>query len=113
MWIQDISCIKDLTFLYEVATIEDIYLAYDQLKVDENSLYSCIGIAGAQDAQDVAAGVVMFLMSNIESCFVFFPTYVRISSLIFSKFEQYFLPNIEARNDIPIPNPTLSSDMLQ
>lgn len=52
---KDISCIKDLTFLYEVATIEDIYLAYDQLKVDENSLYSCIGIAGAQDAQDVAA----------------------------------------------------------
>ncbi|XP_047177909.1 stromal processing peptidase, chloroplastic-like, partial [Vigna umbellata] len=57
---KDISCIKDLTFLYEVATIEDIYLAYEQLKVDENSLYSCIGIAGAQDAQDVA-GVVMFL----------------------------------------------------
>ncbi|BAU00743.1 Stromal processing peptidase [Vigna angularis] len=52
---KDISCIKDLTFLYEVATIEDIYLAYEQLKVDENSLYSCIGIAGAQDAQDVAA----------------------------------------------------------
>ncbi|KAH1267732.1 Stromal processing peptidase, chloroplastic [Glycine max] len=52
---KDISCIKDLTFLYEVATIEDIYLAYEQLKVDENSLYSCIGIAGAQTAQDIAA----------------------------------------------------------
>ncbi|XP_061354437.1 stromal processing peptidase, chloroplastic isoform X2 [Gastrolobium bilobum] len=52
---KDISCIKDLTSLYEAATIEDIYLAYDQLKVDENSLYSCIGIAGAQAAQDIAA----------------------------------------------------------
>ncbi|TKY71123.1 zinc protease PqqL [Spatholobus suberectus] len=52
---KDISCIKDLTFLYEAATIEDIYLAYEQLKVDENSLYSCIGIAGAQTAQGIAA----------------------------------------------------------
>ncbi|KAG4386236.1 hypothetical protein GLYMA_11G009500v4 [Glycine max] len=52
---KDISCIKDLTFLYEVATIEDIYRAYEQLKVDENSLYSCIGIAGAQAAQEIAA----------------------------------------------------------
>lgn len=55
--IQDISCIKDLTFLYEAATIEDIYLAYEQLKVDENSLYSCIGIAGAQASQDIAGAV--------------------------------------------------------
>lgn len=52
--IQDISCIKDLPFLYEAATIEDIYLAYEQLKVDDNSLYSCIGIAGAQTPQDIA-----------------------------------------------------------
>ncbi|XP_054811857.1 stromal processing peptidase, chloroplastic isoform X2 [Prosopis cineraria] len=52
---KDISCIKDLTFLYEAATIEDIYLAYEQLKVDDNSLNSCIGIAGAQAGQDNAA----------------------------------------------------------
>lgn len=50
--VQDISCIKDLTFLYEAATIEEVYLAYEQLKVDENSLYSCIGIAGVQAQQD-------------------------------------------------------------
>lgn len=56
--IQDISCIKDLTSLYEAATIEDVYLAYEQLKVDDNSLYSCIGIAGAQAAQDIAGEVV-------------------------------------------------------
>ncbi|XVE56311.1 hypothetical protein DITRI_Ditri03aG0228400 [Diplodiscus trichospermus] len=41
-----ISCVKELTFLYEAASIEDIYLAYEQLKVDEDSLYSCIGISG-------------------------------------------------------------------
>lgn len=51
--VQDISCIRDLTSLYEAATIEDIYLAYDQLKIDESSLYSCIGIAGAQAGEEI------------------------------------------------------------
>lgn len=50
--VQDISCIKELTSLYEAATIEDIYLAYEQLKVDEGSLYSCVGIAGAQAGEE-------------------------------------------------------------
>ncbi|KAK9270819.1 hypothetical protein L1049_026405 [Liquidambar formosana] len=54
---KDISCIKDLTSLYEAATIEDIYLAYEQLKVDENSLYSCIGIAGAQAGEEISASL--------------------------------------------------------
>ncbi|XP_016500156.1 stromal processing peptidase, chloroplastic isoform X1 [Nicotiana tabacum] len=54
---KDISCIKDLTLLYETATIEDIYVAYEQLKIDENSLYSCIGIAGAQAGEDVSASL--------------------------------------------------------
>lgn len=39
--------------LYEAATISDIYLAYEQLKIDDNSLYSCIGIAGAQAGEEV------------------------------------------------------------
>lgn len=55
LWdVQDISCIKDLTSLYEAATIEDIYLAYEQLKVDESSLYTCIGIAGVQAGEEVS-----------------------------------------------------------
>ncbi|KAK4350110.1 hypothetical protein RND71_029423 [Anisodus tanguticus] len=54
---KDISCIKDLTLLYETATIEDVYVAYEQLKIDENSLYSCIGIAGAQAGEDVSASL--------------------------------------------------------
>jgi hypothetical protein len=51
--VQDVSCIKDLTSLYEAATIEDIYVAYEQLKVDEDSLYSCIGVAGAQAGEEI------------------------------------------------------------
>lgn len=51
---KDISCIKDLNSLYEVATVKDLYLAYDQLKIDESSLYSCIGVAGAQAGEEIA-----------------------------------------------------------
>ncbi|GAB4841725.1 hypothetical protein Ancab_022447 [Ancistrocladus abbreviatus] len=51
---KDISCIKDLTFLYEAATIEDVYLAYEQLKIDDDSLYSCIGIAGTQAGDEIS-----------------------------------------------------------
>ncbi|WCJ27530.1 Stromal processing peptidase chloroplastic [Euphorbia peplus] len=54
---KDISCIKDLTSLYEAATIEDIYLAYEQLKIDENSLYSCIGVAGSQAGDENIAAL--------------------------------------------------------
>ena len=50
---QDISCIKDLTSLYNAATIEDVYIAYEQLKVDDDSLYSCIGVAGMQTSEDI------------------------------------------------------------
>ncbi|KAI8538976.1 hypothetical protein RHMOL_Rhmol09G0145100 [Rhododendron molle] len=51
---KDITCIKDLNSLYEAATVEDLYLAYDQLKIDESSLYSCIGVAGAQAGEEIA-----------------------------------------------------------
>lgn len=50
---KDISCIKDLTMLYEAATIGDIYLAYEQLKIDDDSLFSCIGVAGAQAGEEI------------------------------------------------------------
>ncbi|PKA52843.1 hypothetical protein AXF42_Ash001824 [Apostasia shenzhenica] len=49
---KDISCIKQLTSLYEAATIEDIYLAYQYLKVDDESLFSCVGVAGSQSSND-------------------------------------------------------------
>jgi hypothetical protein len=50
---KDISCIKEMTTLYESATIEDLYLAYEHLKVDDSSLFSCIGIAGAESGEDM------------------------------------------------------------
>lgn len=52
---KDISCIKDLTMLYEIATIEDIYLAYEHLRVDDSSLFACVGVAGAQAGEDTLA----------------------------------------------------------
>ncbi|EXB88270.1 putative zinc protease pqqL [Morus notabilis] len=42
---KDISCLGDLASLYKAVTMEDIYLAYDHLKISEDSIYSCIGIA--------------------------------------------------------------------
>lgn len=55
---KDISCIKDLTSLYEAATIEDVYLAYEQLKIDENSLFSCIGVAGSQAGEAITVSIL-------------------------------------------------------
>ncbi|PWZ07470.1 Stromal processing peptidase, chloroplastic [Zea mays] len=49
---KDVSCIKELTTLYENATIEDLYIAYEHLKVDDSSLFACIGIAGAESGED-------------------------------------------------------------
>ncbi|CAN6194219.1 unnamed protein product [Urochloa humidicola] len=49
---KDVSCIKELTTLYESATIEDLYLAYEHLKVDDSSLFACIGIAGTESGED-------------------------------------------------------------
>ncbi|KAJ0451311.1 putative processing peptidase [Helianthus annuus] len=54
---KDISCIKDMTMLYEAATIEDVYLAYEQLKIDDQSLYCCIGIAGAKADDEVSGSL--------------------------------------------------------
>ncbi|XP_071701017.1 stromal processing peptidase, chloroplastic-like [Rutidosis leptorrhynchoides] len=51
---KDISCIKDMTTLYQAATIEDVYMAYKQLKIDDQSLYCCIGVAGAQAGDEVS-----------------------------------------------------------
>ncbi|KAH7434480.1 hypothetical protein KP509_06G019300 [Ceratopteris richardii] len=49
---KDISCIRDRFKLYEAATIEDVYNAYDLLKVDDDSVLTCMGIAGAQMNKD-------------------------------------------------------------
>ncbi|KAG0461737.1 hypothetical protein HPP92_022034 [Vanilla planifolia] len=51
---KDICCIKDLASIYEAATIEDIYMAYQYLKVDDASLFSCIGVAGTQSNEELS-----------------------------------------------------------
>lgn len=43
--------------LHEAATVEDVYIAYEQLKIDENCLFSCIGIAGSQAGEPVIGEV--------------------------------------------------------
>ncbi|KAL3617633.1 hypothetical protein CASFOL_037954 [Castilleja foliolosa] len=55
---KDISCIKDLISLYEAATVEDVYVAYEELKIDENSLYSCIGVAGSQAGEAATDSII-------------------------------------------------------
>ncbi|KAL8474428.1 hypothetical protein ACS0TY_031045 [Phlomoides rotata] len=55
---KDISCIKDLASLYEAATLEDVYAAYEHLKIDDNSLFSCIGVAGSQAGEVVTDPIV-------------------------------------------------------
>jgi hypothetical protein len=58
---QDVSCIRELTTLYESATIEDLYLAYEHLKVDDSSLFACIGIAGAESGEDTNGNKLLML----------------------------------------------------
>uniref|UniRef100_A0A0D6QV97 Peptidase M16 C-terminal domain-containing protein n=1 Tax=Araucaria cunninghamii TaxID=56994 RepID=A0A0D6QV97_ARACU len=51
---KDISCIRDLVSYYEGTTIDDVYNTYSYLKVDDDSLFTCIGISGSQVGEDVA-----------------------------------------------------------
>eukprot|EP00850_Spirogloea_muscicola_P018683 SM000174S03338 [mRNA] locus=s174:45802:51599:- [translate_table: standard] len=51
---KDVGCIRDLPYLYEMATAEDIYNAYNYLSLDDDSLFTCTGIAGA-DAESGGA----------------------------------------------------------
>ncbi|CAM6097186.1 unnamed protein product [Calypogeia fissa] len=45
---KDVGCIRDLPYLYEVATADDIYNAYNHLCLDDDSLFTCIGVAGTE-----------------------------------------------------------------
>lgn len=53
MFALEISCIKDLMSQYEAGSVESIYLAYDQLRVDDNSLYSCVETLEPQAGNEV------------------------------------------------------------
>ncbi|CAM6089794.1 unnamed protein product [Calypogeia fissa] len=45
---KDVGCIRDLPYLYEVATADDIYNAHNHLCLDDDSLFTCIGVAGTE-----------------------------------------------------------------
>lgn len=59
---QDVGCIRDLIYLYESCTTEDVYNAYDFLALEDENLYTCKGIAGPpellQKHTDVEAMVI-------------------------------------------------------
>ncbi|KAF7150191.1 hypothetical protein RHSIM_Rhsim02G0142400 [Rhododendron simsii] len=95
---KDITCIKDLNLLYEAATVGDLYLAYDQLKIDESSLYSCIGVAGAQAGEEIAG------KEDLPSSVVWFPSLLSVDYcfLYMTKMEmgQQIMGKIGAERDI-------------
>lgn len=41
-----LECLRDLRAMYEAATINDVYDAYSYLRLDNASVYSCIGTSG-------------------------------------------------------------------
>eukprot|EP00271_Cylindrocystis_brebissonii_P022866 TRINITY_DN898_c0_g1_i1.p1 TRINITY_DN898_c0_g1~~TRINITY_DN898_c0_g1_i1.p1 ORF type:complete len:1519 (-),score=355.87 TRINITY_DN898_c0_g1_i1:1045-5601(-) len=51
-----LGCITDLPFLYETATPDDMYTAYNFLGLDEDSVFTCVGVAGADKESSLGAG---------------------------------------------------------
>eukprot|EP01018_Ginkgo_biloba_P028527 Gb_13236 [translate_table: standard] len=51
---KDITCIRDLPSLYEAATVDDVYDAYNYLKIDDDSLFTSIGVAGSQNGTNTS-----------------------------------------------------------
>lgn len=51
--------------LYDIATVEDIYLAYEHLKVDDSSLFACVGVAGAQASEDNSGKTIMYTVCSL------------------------------------------------
>jgi len=43
---KNIECLRDLKALYESLTVDDMYLLYSQLKLDDNSIFTCVGTSG-------------------------------------------------------------------
>ncbi len=50
--LQDVGCLRDLPYLYEVATADDVYNAYNYLSLDDASLFTCMGIAGVEVSKE-------------------------------------------------------------
>ncbi|EXB54465.1 hypothetical protein L484_019024 [Morus notabilis] len=79
---KDISCLGDLASLYKAVTMEDIYLAYDHLKISDDSIYSCIGNSKIQ----------ILVSAVIKGLFVTIATHPRVVLSFFVR-----KPNDEVR----------------
>jgi len=56
---KDVGCLRDLPYLYEVATADDVYNAYNYLSLDDTSLFTCMGIAGVEvDKETVTEEII-------------------------------------------------------
>lgn len=59
--------------MYEAATIEDVHLAYEHLKVNEESLFACVGVAGSQAGEDINGKCYQITKNLIVvSCFEYY-----------------------------------------
>uniref|UniRef100_A0A061SA19 Insulinase (Peptidase family m16) family protein isoform 2 n=1 Tax=Tetraselmis sp. GSL018 TaxID=582737 RepID=A0A061SA19_9CHLO len=41
-----LECLRDLRAMYEAATLEDVYEAFSYLRLDEQSVFTCVGTSG-------------------------------------------------------------------
>ncbi|KAL6754220.1 peptidase M16 inactive domain-containing protein [Haematococcus lacustris] len=48
---KSVRCLRDLKAMYVSLTVEDMYFAYSQLQLDDEHLYSCVGVSGKSTVQ--------------------------------------------------------------
>ncbi|GJP40170.1 hypothetical protein CLOM_g24450 [Closterium sp. NIES-68] len=51
-----VSCIADLPCIYEITSVDDIYTVYNHIPLDDASVFTCIGVAGAVGSDADSAG---------------------------------------------------------
>ncbi|CAI5494411.1 unnamed protein product [Closterium sp. Naga37s-1] len=51
-----VSCIADLPCIYEITTVDDVYTVYNHIPLDDSSVFTCIGVAGAVGSDVDSAG---------------------------------------------------------
>lgn len=59
-----LECLRDLNAMYEATTIDDVYEAYSYLKLDEDSVFSCIGTSGKSAPQEPAPAMAASVPLN-------------------------------------------------
>lgn len=65
--LQDVGCLRDLPYLYEVTTADDVYNAYNYLSLHHLSLFTCMGVAGSEAGKGAAVVEVTEELAGMES----------------------------------------------